>query len=147
LTVGTDAVLPIDVKSFGILPNYYTNNLTALQNSQLISISGPFASTASVRCGENGRTFPSIKFLSSGTIPFSILSRSSVDTTVCTVDGECSYLSDGSSPGRCVSNVCWKSYDLSIQAGVASLPEYGIAGFALIVLLSVFLFVRKGSRQ
>lgn len=144
LTVGTDAILPIDVKSFGILPNYYTNNLTALQNSQLVSVSGQFANTANVRCGENGRTFPNIKLLSSGEIPFLILSRSSVDTTVCTVDAECGYLSDGPAPGRCVSNVCWKSYDLSIQAGVASLPEYGIVGFAIIILISTFLFARKG---
>ncbi|MBI4894189.1 MAG: hypothetical protein HY833_00420 [Candidatus Aenigmarchaeota archaeon] len=144
LTVGADATLPVDVKSFGILPGYYTNNLTALQNSQLVFINGPFANTANVRCGENGRTFPTIKFLSSGEIPFLILSRSSVDTTACMVDSECGYLSDGSAPGRCVSNVCWKSYDLSIQAGVASLPEYGIMGFAAIILLASFLFIRKG---
>lgn len=143
LTVGEDALLPIDVKSFGILPNYYTNNLTALQSGQLVIVKNSFSDTDTVKCGESGRTFPTLKFLSAGSVPFGVFSRSSVDTTVCSLDAECGYLSGGGNLGQCVSNVCWKRYDLSVLAGVASLPEYGFVGFLAILLLSSALFAAR----
>jgi hypothetical protein len=143
LTVGEDAILPIDVKSFGILPNYYTNNLTALQSGQLVLIKNSFSNTDTVKCGESGRTFPTLKFLSAGSVPFGIFSRSSIDTTTCLSDADCVYLSGSGTIGQCVSNVCWKRYDLNVLAGVASLPEYGFIGFLAILILSSVLFASR----
>lgn len=145
LTVGSPATVPIDVKSFGILENSYTNNMTALQSQQLVIVQNGFANTDTVSCGEVTRTFPSVNFLSSINIPFSILVHNSIDSTPCSTNSQCSYLDNAGYTAQCISSKCWKRLDLSINAGVASLPEYNIYGFILIIIASsvVFFAARK----
>ncbi len=145
VTVGSPVTVPIDVKSFGILENSFTNNMSVLQGSSLVTVSNGFGNTDSVKCGEVGRTFPSVSFLSSANIPFSVLSHSSVDTTPCSSDSQCSYLEDDAFSGKCVAGACWKRLDITINAGVASLPEYGVPGFIFILLASsaVFFLARR----
>jgi hypothetical protein len=139
MTVGSASTLPIDVKSYGMLPTPFTSNISALQSPQLVYIKNAVGTTEEASCGEVVRVFPSITFLSSGTIPFSILSRATADDTSCQFDYECSYLDDQIFDSQCADSVCWKRLDLTIRAGSASLPEYSLLGFLLIAALSTAL--------
>lgn len=145
ITVGQPATAPIAVKSFGILENSYTNNITTLQSSQLVLVQGGFGNTENVTCGQVGSTFPRVTFLSAINAPFTVLSHNSVDTTSCTTDSQCSYLSDTGFSASCMQGKCWRRLDLNINAGVASLAEYNILGFIAIVAASVgiFFFARR----
>jgi len=145
VTVGSPVTVPIDVKSFGILENFFTNNITALQGSQLVYITNSYANTDQALCGDVVRTFPNIEFLSASSVPFSILSHSSVDPTPCSSSPQCGYLDNGPFTGQCVVGKCWKRLDITINAGVASLPEYNVFVFVFILFASsaIFFFARR----
>ena len=145
VTVGSPATLPIDVKSYGLLGGYYTNNFTALQRQQQVVVSSGLANTSSATCGQVVRTFPTLNFLSATNIPFATLVHDSVDPTSCSSDVQCNYLSGGSFNSQCVAGQCWKRADLNINAGVASLPDFNIYGFFLVIggATAVFFFARR----
>ncbi len=140
VTVGSPATTPIDVKSFGILQSYYVNNMTALQNQFLVYVKNGQAPTSTLKCGEAGRTFPSVTMLAAIKIPFTVLTKSSVDTNTCAFDSDCDYLDTATSQAVCMFDACWKRLDIDIDANVASLPEYPIHGFLMIVAASTAVF-------
>lgn len=142
LTVGIPTTLPITVKSFGILENFFTNNITALSQSFLVSVSNPVGNTENAFCGEVVQTFPTLFFLTAERITFSILTHSSVDTTTCSSNSDCAYLGP---QAQCVNNACWGRNDVAINAGAASLPEYNVYGFIAILLAApaIFFFARR----
>lgn len=136
VTVGSPATTPIDVKSFGILDSYFFNNMSALQTPELVYLKNGYALTSTLKCGEVGRTFPSVTMLAATKVPFTILVKSSIDGTVCSTDSDCNYLDSPPNEARCVQGACWKRLDIDIDANIASLPEYPIHGFLLIVAAS-----------
>ena len=137
LTVGVPTVLPIVVKSFGLIETSYTNNISALTQTFLVNVQNPVSVSDTAFCGETVETFPSLMFLSAQEIPFSILSHGSADVETCTVDPDCAYLGPDA---RCVNNLCWGRVDINIDAGVASLSEYHFPGFVFILLTASGLF-------
>lgn len=147
LTVGSPITVPIDVKSFGILNNTFTNNITALQNQQLVFVQNGYAITDSASCGATVRTFPSVNFLSAVKITFELLSHTSVDGTSCSADSQCGYLDNGAFKSQCVAGTCWKRLDVSMDAGLASLSEYNIYGFIALILGSAALFFLISRRK
>lgn len=142
VTVGAQVNLPVTVKSFGILPNSFTNNFTALNKQQLVNVKNGVGETDTAICGEVVQTFPSLFFLAADSVPFSILTHTSVDTTTCSSNLDCGYLGQ---QAQCVQGVCWGRNDVTIVAELSSLPEYNIFGFVLIILVSstVFFLARR----
>lgn len=147
ITVGSPVTVPIDLKSFGIVNNSFAANMSALQNGQLVLIQNGVSNTPAASCGDTVRTFPSVSFLAATKVAFSILSHSSIDSTACSSDSQCSYLDNDAFKAQCVSGKCWKRLDISIDAGLASLSEYGIGIFILILVAAtaVFFLARRKS--
>lgn len=145
VTVGSPVTVPIDVKSFGILDSSFLTSINPLQGGSLVTVQKSSSQTDVAACGEVGRTFPSVNFLAAQDVTFSILVHSVADPTVCSSKSQCSYLSSGLLEGQCVESKCWKRSDVKIGAGLASLPEYNILGFVMILLASsaVFFLARK----
>lgn len=145
VTVGSPSSVPIDVKSFGILDTPYTANITALQSPRLVVVQNGYRDTDNVSCGQVATSYPSITMLSAVNIPFSILAHASVDSSSCSTDLDCSYQNNPPFNAMCVSGKCWKRMDVNINAGLSSLPEYNVYGFAFILAAcsALFFFGRR----
>lgn len=145
VTVGDDVRFPINVKSFGILPSFFTNNLTVLGNDGSVIVENGYKDTNKVTCGGITETIPLLKFLIAKNVVISILVHSSADEFSCSTSSQCAYLDNSPFTGVCQQNKCWSRSDIPINAAVTSLSEYNILGFVAIIVaaFAIILFSQR----
>jgi hypothetical protein len=152
VTVGSVTSVPVDVRYFGLLKSNFTINVSSSQ-SQGILIEKNLTDTNNLICGDVARVFPTMQFLIATESPYNlkILSTSNSDITRCTTNLDCSYLTQGLFPAECIhpvgaqedQGICWARTDVEIKVGVASLSEYNIIGFIMLILIASFVAWRK----
>lgn len=122
-TVGELTTLQIDIKNGGTVPEYYTVTITSAVPNE-ISITNPSITTPTLNPGESTSIFSNIHTLteSDNTITISIFQKGDMGHAV-------------TAPA------------IPVKSKKYSLPEFGLAGLAQIIVLSTtaFFFLRRKS--
>jgi hypothetical protein len=142
ITLGSDTTVPVDVRYFGLLQSNFTINMTQLQQTGII-IERNLTNTNNMICGDVTRVFPRVHFTLASESPYGIkvLTKSNSDITTCSTNLDCSYLDQSLFPAECLKpegapsdqGICWMRTDVEIRVGKASLPEYGLVGFLILI--------------